>query len=405
MNVDRMRAIDFYFGKPLCFMATLVLRPWWRISSKHRSPRAPKNVLLMELSEMGSAILVDPAMRELILCGKEIFFVIFAKNAPSLALLGTVPEKNVFRLREQSLWLLAYDTWRFLFWCRRRDIDTVIDLELFSRFTALLGAMCGAVRRVGFYRFHNEGLYRGELLSHRVAYNPHVHISKNFLSLVHALQANKEELPFAKAYFPMPELAKRPPDKAEIAAVRKIINQYITIKPGARLVLVNANASDMLPQRRWPATSFAEFIRLLLAHDRRILVLLTGAPSEKPELERLAAQVANARCVNFAGAVQFMQLPALYEQARFMLTNDSGPAHFAAVTSMPTFVLFGPETPDLYSSLGTSTPIYAGMNCSPCVSAWNHRKTACSDNQCLKTITPQQVLEVIKPALKIKQVL
>ena len=77
----------------------------------------------------------------------------------------------------------------FLFWMRRKNIDTVLDLELFSRITALLTGLSGADRRVGFHRFHNEGLYRGEMLTHRVAYNPHIHISKNLISLVEALSA------------------------------------------------------------------------------------------------------------------------------------------------------------------------------------------------------------------------
>jgi ADP-heptose:LPS heptosyltransferase len=83
-----------------------------------------------------------------------------------------------------------------------------------------------------------------------------------------------------------------------------------------------------------------------------------------------------------------------------MLTNDSGPPHFAAVTDLPTFVLFGPETPHLYRSLGRSTPLYAGLACSPCVSAANHRKTSCIDNRCLQAITPEQVFEILKPALE-----
>jgi hypothetical protein len=67
---------------------------------------------------------------------------------------------------------------------------------------------------------------------------------------------------------------------------------------------------------------------------------------------------------------------------------------------MPTFVIFGPETPRLYGSLGNSTPIYAGLACSPCVSASNHRKTPCIDNVCLQVITPQQVLDAITPVLE-----
>ena len=83
-----------------------------------------------------------------------------------------------------------------------------------------------------------------------------------------------------------------------------------------------------------------------------------------------------------------------------MVTNDSGPGHFAAVTDMHTFVIFGPETPALYGSLGKTTPIYAGLACSPCVSAANHRKTACRDNVCLQVIKPQQVFMAIEPFLE-----
>jgi len=67
---------------------------------------------------------------------------------------------------------------------------------------------------------------------------------------------------------------------------------------------------------------------------------------------------------------------------------------------MPTFVIFGPETPALYGSLGKTTPIYAGLACSPCVSASNHRKTACIDNVCLKVIKPAQVFKTIQPELE-----
>jgi hypothetical protein len=61
------------------------------------------------------------------------------------------------------------------------------------------------------------------------------------------------------------------------------------------------------------------------------------------------------------------------------------------VTPIPSFVLFGPETPALYGSLGNSTPIFAGLACSPCVSAANHRKTACNKPVCLDAISVDEV--------------
>ncbi|MDH5396178.1 MAG: glycosyltransferase family 9 protein, partial [Gammaproteobacteria bacterium] len=157
MKVDTMRKIDHLAGVPLCFLTTLLLK----IVSAFKTDKSSevKNVLLIELSEMGSAILVDPAMRKLQSKGAELYFVIFKKNAASLHLLATVPRENIYTIREDSLLSLVVDTLGFFLWTRKNKIDTVIDLELFSRFTALLTGLSGAAKRIGFSAFHNEGLY------------------------------------------------------------------------------------------------------------------------------------------------------------------------------------------------------------------------------------------------------
>lgn len=158
-----------------------------------------------------------------------------------------------------------------------------------------------------------------------------------------------------------------------------------------RLVLVNANASDLLPQRRWMPDRFAEVIGQLLERFPDVLVVLTGAQKEKQQAAQICERVGHQRCINSAGYFRFEELVPLYTIATAMLSNDSGPPHFASVTPLKTFVIFGPETPLLYGSLGNSEAIYAGIACSPCVSAQNHRKTSCTDNQCLVVITAQQV--------------
>jgi ADP-heptose:LPS heptosyltransferase len=166
-----------------------------------------------------------------------------------------------------------------------------------------------------------------------------------------------------------------------------------------RIILINANASDLLPQRRWMPERFVAVMCGLLADDEKLLILITGSPQEREEAALLQRQVKDERCVNFAGCLALEELPALYQIAELMLTNDSGPGHFSAVTALRTFVLFGPETPLLYGSLGNSTPIYAGLACSPCVSATNHRKTPCTDNVCLQVITAEAVLRQLRRAL------
>ena len=403
MKVDTMRRIDHLAGVPLCFLVTLLTK-FLAVFSSKKTP-AVKNVLLIELSEMGSAILVDPAMRKLKSKGASLYFVIFKKNAPSLHLLGTVPKENIFTIREDGLGSLIIDTLKFFVWTRKNKIETVIDLELFSRFTALLTGLSGASRRIGYHAFHNEGLYRGSLLTHEVAYNSHIHISKNFIALVNAAYAEKHEVPYSKTIINDDEivLAKADvSDEEKNKMQQRVKDLYPNYSPEKqRIVLINPNASELLIQRRWMPEKYIELMQTILKDFDDVLVLITGAPNEKEEAAGLKEKVNHERCINFAGQVKLSELPALYSISLMMLTNDSGPGHFSAITELRTYVIFGPETPKLYGSLGNSTAIYAGLACSPCVSASNHRKTPCSDNVCLQVIDVAQVYNTIRPTLEI----
>ena len=401
ISVNTMRAIDHWVGVPLCAIASPIVALVDGLKNIFsRGPDAPRKLLFIELSEMGSAILVDPAMRNAQARGAELFFLIFKSNRASLTLLNTVKPENIFTIDSSSLRGLIKDTLKFLLVARKHRIDTVIDLELFSRFTALLTGLCGARRRVGYHIFHGEGLWRGFMLTRKVHYNPHIHITKNFLSLIHAAFANEIEVPFSKIHIADSEvrLEQAVIDPAALNKVRERIEKLaadtgIQFKQGQqRLILVNPNASDLLPQRRWAQQRFSELIQGLNQRYPNDLILITGSPAEFEYVEkvRVVADVKNA--LNFAGQVSFAELPPLYTLSDVMVTNDSGPGHFSAVTPLRTVVLFGPETPALYGSVGKSISITANLACSPCVSAANHRKTPCHNNVCMQAITVSQVI-------------
>ena len=402
LSVDTMRTIDHRVGVPLCALATpfVMLFDW--IKTLIAGPAAtPRKLLFVELSEMGSAILVDPAMRDAQARGAEIFFLIFKSNKASLTLLNTVPAANIFTIDASSLVSLVLDTIKFLFQARARNIDTVIDLELFSRFTALLTGLCGARRRVGFHIFQGEGLWRGNMLTHKVHYNPHILIAKNFMALIHAAFSSKAEQPFSKVHITdasiqIAQAVIQPSDKqAVLERIERLAREAqrpFTLGQQP-LLLVNPNASELLVQRRWAPESFSALIVALQKKWPDCLILITGSPAEQAYVENVRAGANVPNALNFAGQVSFAELPALYTLADVMVTNDSGPGHFSSVTGLHTVVLFGPETPALYGSLGKSIPITAQLACSPCVSAANHRKTPCSDNACMRAISVDQVLE------------
>lgn len=397
MKLRTMRAVDYWIGIPLCFLCTQLVR----LMGKPQGPEKPRRVLFVELSEMGSTVIANPAMQKAKdALGAEIFFLIFERNVDSLRLLSTVPEANIVTIRETGLFVLALDSLRFLRWARKAKIDTIVDLELFSRYSALLTGLAGAKRRVGFYRFHGEGLYRGEMMTHRVNYNGHIHIAKNFVCMVNALLAPKPEVPYSKTYVsdeeirvPIQEVAES--DKENLRAlVREVYPDY---RPGYhRIVLINPNSSELLPQRRWSPQNFAALAAMVVREWDDALVLITGSPSEREEAQRMADSVGHPRFVSFAGMHKLSAITALYNISTVLVTNDSGPAHFSAITPIRSIVLFGPETPRLYGSLGNTESITADLSCSPCVTAANQKNSACDDPVCMRMITPERVMASIR---------
>jgi ADP-heptose:LPS heptosyltransferase len=269
---------------------------------------------------------------------------------------------------------------------------------LFSRFTALLAALSGARDRIGFASVHDEGLYRGSIVNHPVRYNAHVHIAVNFISLVNTA-LGLHDTPYATTAirFEDIKLEKAAPDDVRLEEVKQKIKKIYPDYKGEKIFLLNVNASDLLPQRKWMPERFAQIARDFLNEHEDWIVLGTGAPNEFEYVKNVIDQANHPLCFNSAGAFKFEELVSLYRLSEIMLTNDSGPAHFASVTDLKVFVIFGPETPHLYLPLGgNAEPIYLGLPCSPCVSAANHRKTSCLTRPCITGISTQMVRDRIE---------
>ena len=134
----------------------------------------------------------------------------------------------------------------------------------------------------------------------------------------------------------------------------------------------------------------------LLERFPEVEIVLTGAPDEASTAASLAREIGSPRCVSRAGRTTLRQLLVLYGLAEVMVTNDSGPAHYATLTGIDVVTLFGPETPAVF---GARTPhshlLWAGLACSPCVNAFNDRQSACTKNLCMERITVDMVFDTV----------
>ncbi len=395
MKMSMLRKVDRWLGIPMTLSLTLVRKALGWITPSASGPA--QSILFVKLAEQGSTVLAYGAIQRAVeMVGRDkVYFLAFDNNRFIIDALDLIPRQNVITIDESSLPVAMISSLKAVARMRSLSIDAAIDMEFFARSSAVFTFLSGSRRRVGLHRYAGGGAYRGDLMTHRLVYNPHLHTSQVFYSMVEAL--NYPDSAFPTFALQVPEIKALPlpehkPAAADIAAVQAIVCETSGQSDVPPLILLNVNCSDLLPLRKWDNRNYVSLARCLLEYYEDVYIGFTGAPSEAEDTELLVREVGSPRCVNFAGRTTMEQLLALYSLARVLVTNDSGPAHFATLTTIQTLTLFGPETPRLFAANSPrSHTLWAGLACSPCVSAYNNRVSCCVDNQCMQRITVDQV--------------
>lgn len=386
-----MRRVDRWLGAPMCALLTILRK----LAGGRHPARPPASIVFIKLAEQGSTVLAWPAVSNAIArVGRDrVYFVVFEENRAILDAVDWIPSENILAIRADDLSSVAAGVWRTFRRLRRAGVDAAIDLEFFARSSAILSYLSGAPRRVGFHAYAGEAGYRGDLCTHRVSFNPHLHTSQAFEILVNALDRDPAEFPAYGMPPPDPEiLPEFRPSAADEASVRGLLEK-VGCAASPR-ILLNANASDLLPLRRWPPERYVALARRMLADDPACRIIFTGGAGEAPAAAQLVAQVGASRCVSLAGKTTLRDLLTLCAMSDVIVTNDSGPAHFAALTPVEIVTLFGPETPALFAALTPrNQPLSARLACSPCVNAFNDRQSSCTNNLCMQMLSVDQVYE------------
>jgi ADP-heptose:LPS heptosyltransferase len=404
IRISVLHRIDRWIGIPVCAVLTLIRR----LLDYCASPleKEVHRILFIKFAEQGSTVLAYPAIRRAIdMVGREnVYFAVFEDNRFILDVMGVIPDKNVLTVANKSLAALIFTTLKAVVRWRQIGIDAVIDLEFLARFSAILAFVSGAKIRVGFHVFFGDGPYRGDLMTHRLLYNPHLHTSQMFDTMVEALTRDAKTLPtFDFVPRPHPTLPKFSPQPSALAELTVLLKRENPLLDSEPLVLLNPNASDLLPLRRWPPSRYVELARRLLASYLQVFIAFTGGPAEAGIVNPLAKEVGSERVIPLAGKTTLSQLLVLYSQSELLVTNDSGPAHFASMTSCHVLTLFGPEIPALFAANSpNATVLWAGIACSPCINAYNSRQSVCRNNLCMQAITVDQVLDEVTRVLDVR---
>ncbi|PHR59438.1 MAG: hypothetical protein COA44_00405 [Arcobacter sp.] len=128
-------------------------------------------------------------------------------------------------------------------------------------------------------------------------------------------------------------------------------------------------------------------------------IILIGGKGEEAYFKELQPYPKNV--IDLSGKNNLTELISIIQNAKALITTDTGPAHIASATATTVYCLIGPTNP---TSTGPyKTPfnevhiISKNLDCSPCYYLPHIKE--CKDNICMKEITVENVLSTIKASL------
>jgi heptosyltransferase-2 len=124
-------------------------------------------------------------------------------------------------------------------------------------------------------------------------------------------------------------------------------------------------------------------------------MLFTG-PGEEPIGNRIA-KLTQAAIINTGpDQVDLALLKPLIKRCQLLITNDTGPRHFAVAFGVPVAVIMGPTDPRYtHANLEKTVVLRHELECSPC-----HLKECSRDHGCMTEISPETVLSASERLLQ-----
>ena len=334
---------------------------------------------------MGSIIQSTPLLQTLKLSFPEarIVFITTQVNMALISKIAMVDE--VICINDASFFRLISSTTKALFTMWRLRIGVYLDLEIYSNFSSLITTLSLARNRMGFYRQASH--YRMGIYTHMMYYNIKAPISKVYLQFANLLNCPKIE---ERLYSPAVESSYLLFDRWRLKE-----QPYIVVNP---------NASDLRIERRWDKGNFVALIQRIMEIYSDYKIVLIGSDSEKEYVGSISKLFAhNPRVIDLSGKTGLEDLLYLLKNAALLITNDTGPMHIAFSLQTKTLALFGPCSPAQYGVDERCFVVYNNIYCSPCVHEFDIPPCK-GNNQCLQTISVEQVFEVMKDALRGEQV-
>ena len=174
---------------------------------------------------------------------------------------------------------------------------------------------------------------------------------------------------------------------------QKFDDRYMDIHKPYAVFIVGAQYG---PSKCWPDSYFSELADLIVKEHNMKVYVLPGK-GEEELAHKVFEGITNKDRVEVK-LLDIRDLKVCLSRATVVVSNDTGPRHLAAALSVPTVVLLGPmDERYTYYPSDCTYQICRDVPCRPC-----NKKRCDKDHECLKHITPHDVLMRLEEALENK---
>lgn len=355
---------------------------WSKIGARPLADFKPKNILVLQLDEIGDVLLSTPALRLL----RQLYpgaKIIVAVRRPGYEILAGNP--NIDQLLLVDLPRFSAETAKMPADLKKIKqalpviksklpgmIDLGIDLRADLRTIYLLKKL-GAKQRI------SQSIRGGGFWLTQIA---------PYLGLQHEVERKIGIIHYLRPAASLPsnlrlEIAVNTDNKRQAGEILaqngvKMADKYTVFHPFAGW-----------KPKEWPADRFVQ-IAMYLGTDYHQKVVIIGSAAEREAAEKIT-RAAGGSTVNLAGWADLKTMAAIIAGAKLFIGNDSGPMHIACAVQTPVIALFGQNTPRRYGPWqNKNITIYHPVECSPCP------QTSCSRRpRCMEIISVDEVKEAI----------
>jgi heptosyltransferase-1 len=290
-----------------------------------------KNILIIKPSSLGDIVLALPALTALrkSFPDAKISWLIRTEFAPILENHPHLDEIILFdRKFLGKAWfhpVASRSLLSLIRRLRRAEFDAVIDFQGLFR-TASLAWLSGCKKRFGLA---NAREFAHLFYTHKIKQTKDcIHLVDFYLKIIKAAGATELDVQFVLPQHP----------EAADSVSRLLQSQNIT--PDNYVVFIPGSAHE---DKRWPIERFAELAERI-SSQFGLPIVATGDAGESSLIEKLK-DLSKVPVVNIAGKTSLSELVVLLNNARLVVSNDTGPGHIAAALSTPLVLMFSWSNP------------------------------------------------------------